>query len=131
MLENLGKLLLRVGLGGLLLFHGVHKLLFGLEPIKAMLASHNIPDIVAYGVYLGELLAPALVILGLFSRIGGLLIALDMIVGVLLARAADVLLLTPATGAYALESEVLYLVAALSVALLGAGRISLGGRRWN
>jgi putative oxidoreductase len=131
MSQDLGKLLLRVGLGGLLLFHGVHKLLIGIEPIKAMLTSHNIPDVVAFGVYLGELAAPALVILGVFSRIGGLLIALDMVVAVLLARTADVLLLSPVTGAYALECEVLYLVAALSVALLGAGRISLGGSRWN
>ena len=131
MLEDLGKLLLRVGLGGLLLFHGVHKLLIGLEPIKAMLVSHNIPDVVAYGAYLGELLAPVLVILGVFSRIGGVLIALDIVVAVLLARAADLLLLSPATGAYALETEVLYLAAALAVALFGAGRISLGGKRWN
>ncbi len=131
MSEDFGKLLLRFGLGGLLLFHGVHKLLNGLEPIKGMLAAHNISDVVAYGVYLGELVAPVLIIVGLFSRIGGLLIALDMIVAVLLARSADVLLLSPTTGAYALETEVLYLVAALSVALLGAGRFSLGGRRWN
>ena len=57
----------------------------------------------------------------------GLLVALDMVVAVLLARTADVLLLSPTTGAYALESEALYLVAALSVVLLGAGRFSLGG----
>lgn len=131
MSEDLGKLLLRLGLGGLLLFHGVYKLLNGLGPIKVMLAGHNISDAVAYGVYLGELVAPILIIVGLFSRIGGLLVALDMIVVVLLARTADVLVLSPATGGYALESEVFYLVAALSVALLGAGRFSLGGGRLN
>ena len=131
MLEDLGKLLLRVGLGGLLLFHGVHKLLNGLGPIKAMLGNHNISEAVSYGVYLGELVGPILIIVGLFSRIGGLLIAFNMIVAVLLVRTADILLLSPTTGAYALESEALYLVAALSVALLGAGRFSVGGKRWN
>jgi putative oxidoreductase len=130
MSDDFGKLLLRLGLGGLLLFHGVHKLLNGLGPIQTMLAAHNISDTVAYGVYLGELVAPVLIILGLFSRIGGLLIALDMVVAVLLARTADVLLLSPTTGAYALESEVLYLTAALSIALLGAGRFSLGDGNW-
>jgi putative oxidoreductase len=103
----------------------------GLGPIKTMLAAHNIPDAVAYGVYLGELVAPVLIIIGLFSRIGGFLIAVDIVITVLLARMADVLLLSPATGAYALESELLYLVAALSIVLFGAGRISLGGGRWN
>jgi putative oxidoreductase len=130
MSEDLGKLLLRVGLGGLLLFHGVYKLLNGLGPIKVMLGNHNISDAVAYGVYLGELVAPILIIIGLFSRIGGLLVAFDMIVAVLLARTADVLLLAPATGAYALETEALYLVGALSVVLLGAGRFSLGNGGW-
>ena len=84
MSEDLGKLLLRVGLGGLLLFHGVHKLLNGLGPIKVMLGNHNISDVVSYGVYLGELVGPILIIVGLLSRIGGLLIAFNIIVAVLL-----------------------------------------------
>ncbi|MGA7673747.1 MAG: DoxX family protein [Rhizomicrobium sp.] len=131
MSEDLGKLLLRLGLGGLLLFHGVHKLLNGLEPIKTMLAAHNISDMVAYGVYLGELVAPVLIILGVFSRIGGLLIAFNMIIAVLLAHTASLLLLTPETGGYALELQAFYLISGLVVALLGAGRISLGNGNWN
>ena len=130
MTEDFGKLLLRFGLGGLLLFHGVHKLLNGLEPIKSALAAHNISDAVAYGAYLGEIVAPILIILGLFSRIGGLLIAFNIVIAVVLMRMADVAALSPG-GGYALESEALYLVAALSVALLGAGRFSIGGGRWN
>ena len=130
MTEDFGKLLLRFGLGGLLLFHGVHNLLNGLEPIKLALATHNISDAVAYGVYLGEIVAPVLIILGLFSRIGGLLIAANMIVAVLLMHMADIAVLSPG-GGYALESEALYLVAALSIALLGAGRFSIGNGNWN
>ena len=130
MSEDLGKLLLRVGVGGLLLFHGVHKLLNGLEPIKAMLGNHNISDAVSYGVYLGELVAPVLIIAGLFTRIGGLLIAYEMVIAVLLARSADVLLLSPTTGAYALETEMFFLIGGLSIALLGAGRFSLGDGGW-
>jgi putative oxidoreductase len=124
-------LLLRLGLGGLLLFHGVYKLLNGLGPIKTMLAAHNIPDAVAYGVYLGELVAPVLIIVGLFSRIGGLVIAVNMLVAVLLVHTGALMALTPETGGYALELQVFYLVGGLVVALLGAGRFSLGGRHWN
>ncbi|HEY0281632.1 MAG TPA: DoxX family protein, partial [Rhizomicrobium sp.] len=127
----LGKLLLRVGLGGLLLFHGVYKLLNGLEPIKTMLASHNIPDALAYGVYLGELVAPVLLIVGQFSRLGGLLVAFNMIVALLLAHTASLIALTPETGGYALELQAFYLIGGLAVALLGAGRFSLGNRIWN
>lgn len=130
MSEDLGKLVLRLGLGGLLLFHGVHKLLNGLAPIKAMLAAHNISDTIAYGAYLGELVAPVLVILGLFSRIGGLLIAANVLAAVLLANLANVLALAP-SGGYALELELFYFVGAVAVTLLGAGRFSLGDGNWN
>jgi putative oxidoreductase len=131
MLEDLGKLLLRVGLGGLLLFHGVHKLLNGLEPIKVMLGNHNISQAVSYGVYLGELVAPVLIIVGLFSRIGGLVIAINMLVAVLLVHTGALMALTPETGGYALELQAFYLIGGLVVALLGAGRFSLGGGRLN
>ncbi len=130
MSEDLGKLLLRLCLGGLLLFHGVHKLLNGLGPIDGMLVAHNISSTVAYGVYLGEVVAPILIILGLFSRIGGLLVAGNMIVAVLLAGLPRIAALAP-SGGYALEAEVFFFATGLAVALLGAGRLSLGGGRWN
>jgi len=130
MSEDLGKLVLRLGLGGLVLFHGVHKLLTGLDPIKAMLTAHNFSGSIAYGVYLGELVAPVLVILGLFSRIGGILIAVDMLVAVLLANLARVAVIGP-TGGYGLELEAMYFIAAVAVALLGAGRLTIGAGRWN
>src|SRR5437868_1485344 len=85
MSEDLGKLVLRITLGSLLLFHGMHKLLNGIAPIKAMVAAHNIPEVAAYGVYLGEIAGPLMVLLGLFARVGGALIAVNMLVAVFLA----------------------------------------------
>lgn len=131
-MENLGKLVLRLTVGVLLLLHGVHKLLDGVDPIKHVLAAHGLPDALAYGVYLGEVLGPLLVILGLFSRIGAILIIIDMVVAVLLERMGDLITLT-ATGGYALEAETFFLFGALAIFCLGAGRLSLGGSRgrWN
>jgi len=130
-MDSLGKLVLRLTVGGLLLLHGVHKLLDGIDPIKQMLAAHGVPDALAYGAYLGEVVAPVLIILGLFSRVGGLLVVGNMIVAVVLARMADLLALNPA-GGYALESEVFFLFGSIAVILLGAGSLSLGGNgRWN
>ena len=130
MSEDLGKLALRLGLGGLVLFHGVYKLLNGLDPVKSLLASYNMSETLAYGIYLGELIAPLLIILGLFSRLGGLLIAANMVAAVLLAGLANLLVISPG-GGYALEMEVMYFAAALAVTLFGAGRFSIGGGRWN
>ncbi|MEJ0042000.1 MAG: DoxX family protein [Rhizomicrobium sp.] len=131
MQEDIGKLVVRLGVGGLLLFHGVHKLLTGIADIKTMVAAHHLPDMLAYGVYAGEIVGPVLVILGLFARLGGLLITANMIVAIALAGVAGLFQLN-AYGGYALELETFYLLGGLSVALLGAGRIGLNiGGNWN
>jgi putative oxidoreductase len=129
--DDLGKLVLRLTVGVLMLFHGVHKVLDGIPDIKQMLAAHGLPDVLANGVYLGEVVGPILVILGLFSRIGGLLIAVNMIVAVLLAGMGSLLAIDPHFGGYALELEAFYLFGGLAVALLGAGRFGIAGGRWN
>jgi putative oxidoreductase len=130
MSEQFGKLVLRLGLGGLVLFHGVHVLLTGLDPVKAMLLAHKLPEALAYGVYFGEIVGPVLIILGLFTRIGAFLIALEVLGLVVLSGIPQIVTILP-EGGYALETEALYFAAALTVMLLGAGRISLGRGRWN
>ena len=130
MSEQLGKLVLRLGLGGLILFHGVHKLLTGLDPVKTLLASHNLPEVLAYGVYLGEIVAPALIILGLFTRVGAFFIALEVLALVVLGGIPQVVTIS-ADGGYGLEIEALYFTSAVAVMLIGAGRLSLGRGRWS
>ena len=51
--------------------------------------------------------------------------------GWLLVHMASLTAMTPGTGGYALELPALYLIGGLVVALLGAGRFSLGGGRLN
>ena len=69
-------------------------------------------------------------ILGLYARVGGALIAVNMIVAVALAGMGSLLSFGP-SGGYALELEAFYLFAGLTVVLIGAGRFSVGGGRWN
>jgi putative oxidoreductase len=131
MQEDIGRLVARFGVGGLLLLHGIHKLLTGVGPIKEMVVAHGLPDLVAYGVYFGEIVGPLLVILGLFSRIGALLIIIDMVCAIVLAGLASIGKLN-AMGGYALELEALYLIGGLSILLLGSGRFGFNvGGRWN
>jgi putative oxidoreductase len=124
--EDLGKLVLRLTLGILLLFHGTHKVLTGIGPIRDMVASHHLPDFLAYFVYLGEVAAPVLIIIGLLTRIGGLLVVINMLVAVALAH-TTMLMGTTDQGGYLLELQAFYLFSGLAVALLGAGRFSIGG----
>ncbi|MDE2367162.1 MAG: DoxX family protein [Betaproteobacteria bacterium] len=124
--DNLGKLILRLTVGILILFHGVFKLLHpeSLESISKMLAAINLPQPVAYGVLVGEVIAPIMVIVGFYSRIGALLISGNMIFALLLAHRAQLFTLT-ANGGWALELQGFYLFSGLAVLFLGSGRLAL------
>lgn len=124
--DDLGKLVLRLTLGVLLLFHGAHKILTGIDPMREMIGAHHLPDYLAYGVYAGEVLGPVLIILGLFARLGGVLVMLNMIVAILLVH-TGMLFGIDGSGGYVLELQAFYLFGGLAVALLGAGRIAIGG----
>ena len=130
MQDDLGKLILRLTVGALLLLHGVHKMLTGIAPIEAMVVARHLPQALAYGVYVGEIIAPVMVMLGIFARIGAGLIVVNMIMAVVLAGMPGIAQLNP-MGGYALELEAFYMLGALSIALLGAGRLSIAGGRWN
>jgi putative oxidoreductase len=124
---DLGRLLLRLALGVLILFHGVAKLMHGIDPITQMVTANGLPAFVAYGVYIGEVLAPALVILGWYSRLASLLIAGNMVFALYLAHRPDLFKLA-ATGGYALELQAMYLIVALALAFMGPGRYSVNER---
>lgn len=124
--EDFGKLLLRLAVGGLMLFHGVHKLFAGIDDISGMLIAKGIPGFIAYGVLIGEVVAPVLIILGILTRPSALVIALTMVVAWLMVGMGKTGMLDK-TGAWAIESLVYFFVAALAVAFLGAGRYAVAG----
>lgn len=128
-LDDLAKLLLRLVLGILILFHGWAKLRHGIGGIEAMLAVRGLPAFLAWGVYLGEVLAPLLLILGVYTRLGAALILVNMLVALFLAHSGHFSAFT-SSGGWRLELQAMFLVAALAVLMLGAGRHALGGR-WN
>lgn len=131
MREDLGKLLLRIAVAGLMLFHGVAKLAHGIGGIVASVEKHSLPAAFAYGVYVGEVIAPVLVLVGFATRPAAIFIAVNMLVAVWLSHTADVFGLGKG-GGYALELQALYGIGAVVIALLGPGRLSLsrGKGRW-
>jgi putative oxidoreductase len=124
--EDTGKLILRLALGLLILLHGVSKIIGGIDPIVGLVVKAGLPASVAYLVYIGEVLAPVMMIVGVWTRAAGVVIAINMVVAVMLAHAHQVFTLSK-TGGWALERQGMFFFAALAVALLGAGRLSMGG----
>jgi putative oxidoreductase len=130
--DDLGKLLLRVALGVLILLHGVAKILSGPDSIMGTVSGAGLPHAFGYLVYIGEVLAPILLIIGVWSRLAAFIIAVNMLVAIWLVHMSQIFTLSK-TGGWALELQGMFLVAAIALMLFGAGRFSIGGRggRWN
>jgi putative oxidoreductase len=127
-LDDLGKLLLRVSIGAMLMLHGIAKLTGRVDGIAGMLQQRGLPGELAYAVFIGELLAPLAMILGLWTRPAALVAAINMGVAIALAHAGEVFKLGE-QGGWAIELQGLFLFGALAVMLLGGGRFSVGGLR--
>ncbi len=124
MRDDVGKLVLRLVVGGSMLLHGIAKMRHGIEPIVSQVHAHGLPGAFAYGVYLGEVVGPILLLVGWSTRIGAALVAFDMLVAVWLAHAGLVFALNKA-GGWAIELQALYLVGAVAAGLLGPGRYAI------
>lgn len=125
--DDTGKLVLRLALGILILLHGVAKVTKGVDGIGGMLASHGLPAFLAYAVYVGEILAPVLLIVGLFTRPAAVIVAINMLVAIWLVHRKDLGALN-GQGGWALELQGMFLFAAISLAFTGGGRFGLSNK---
>ncbi len=125
--DDTGKLLLRLMLGGFMLFHGYAKITKGVGGIETSLVTVGLPAWVAYGVYIGEIFAPLLIIIGYYARIGGAIIAINMIFAITLSHSKQLLDLGK-SGGWALELQGFFLLTGLVILLIGPGRFAINRR---
>ncbi len=123
-MPSIGKLLLRLGIGGLLLFHGIDKVTHGVEYIGGLISLYNLPAQLAYAVYIGEIIAPIFLILGWKSRWWATTIVINMAVAIYLVHFKTIFTLG-AHGALSIETPLLYLMGALAIIFLGSGRYAI------
>jgi putative oxidoreductase len=121
--SDIGVLILRVTLGGLLILHGIHKIQVGLEHQMGLFAAKGIPTFFIYLVYVSEILAPVLIILGIFTRLSALSIVVTLLV--VLYVAPFPLMATGPHGEWAIEIQMFYLLLPLALFFIGPGRFSL------
>ncbi|MEI2454310.1 MULTISPECIES: DoxX family protein [Lysobacter] len=125
--RDLALLVLRLSLGALILLHGIAKLRGGLDGIVGMVQAQGLPGFLGYGVLVGEVLAPLLLILGWHARVGAALIAANMLAAIGLVHLGQLGQLNE-QGGWAIELQAMFLAAAVAIALAGPGRHSLDGR---
>ncbi len=130
--SDFGKLLLRVSVGTLLLFHGVNKIQHGYGFVESMLLKARLPGYLSHGILVGELLAPLLMVTGIFTRTAALVQAFVMVMAIYLVHSRELFSISE-HGGYTLELQALYLFGSLAVFFFGAGRFSFSraGGLWD
>ena len=117
-------LLARLGVGGMMLLHGIGKLTGGIVWLEQLLQLNGMPAFLAYGVYLGEIVAPLMLIVGFAVRPAAFILLVNMVFAVGLTHADDLWLLSP-QGGWMLEVQGLYMLFAVILMLSGGGRFSV------
>jgi len=125
--DDFGKLILRVTLGVLVLLHGIAKLKGGIGSLTPMVTGMGLPAWFAYGVYVGEVVAPIMIILGLFTRTGAFLIFVNMVFAVALVHRPELLSIGK-QGGYALELQAMFMLSALALVFMSPGRYAITRR---
>ncbi|PXY41821.1 DoxX family protein [Flavobacterium cheongpyeongense] len=129
--NDLGLLILRITISVLMLLHGISKFSGGLEFIKMMLAEKGIPGFIAYGVLVGEILAPIAILIGFRTRIAAAIYAFNCLVAVLIAHSSEIFSIGE-HGEWAIELLGLYFFGALSLFFTGAGNIAFSkNNQWD
>lgn len=124
---DLGLLVLRLSVGILMLLHGVFKMTHGIGMIEDIVAANGLPTFIAYGVYVGEVVVPMLIILGVATRISSAILAFNCLVAALLVHSSDVFALSK-TGGWAVELLGLFFFGALALVFTGGGKYALSTR---
>ena len=129
--DDVGKLLLRLTVAIQLGMHGLAKMQHGIAWMAGPLRANHLPVALSYGVYAAEVVAPILLILGIFTRPAALVIAFDMCMAIFLVQ-RDKIFTRGQTGGWGIEVEMFYLLTALVIFFLGSGRyaVARGEGRW-
>ncbi|HMC57136.1 MAG TPA: DoxX family protein [Gemmatimonadaceae bacterium] len=123
--DDLGKLILRLAVAALLIFHGIAKLKSGIGWMAGPLGAFHLPLFLGYGVYVAEIVAPILLILGIWTRPAAAAIAFDLFMALVLVVQGRTFTISERGGGLGGEVELFYMFAALAVLFLGSGRYAI------
>lgn len=127
---DLGLLILRIAVGALMLLHGIDKLK-GIGYIGDMLNEAGLPAFLSYGVYITEIVAPLLLLIGYRTRLAAAVYAFGALFVMLLADAGNIFSLNQ-YGGWAVELIGLYLLGAIALFFTGGGKIAVSSsNQWD
>jgi len=107
-----------------MLFHGISKISSGVSFIQNTFVESGWPGWVAYGVYIGEIIAPLLIIIGWRTRFAAIVFAFNMVFATLLVHAEDIFKLG-SHGEWAIELQAFYILTAIVLIFTGGGKFAV------
>lgn len=127
---DIGLLILRITLGALILLHGIAKLK-GISHIEGMLSQVNLPTFLAYGVYITEIIAPILVLIGYRTRLASAVYAFGILFALFLVHSKELFSLNQ-FGGWEIELLGLYAFGAIALFFTGGGKIAVSSfHKWD
>ncbi|CEN43795.1 conserved membrane hypothetical protein [Capnocytophaga canis] len=130
--KDLGLLILRLSVGLLMILHGINKLLNSgaLGYIQSLLEAKGLPAFISYGVFVGEIIAPLLIVIGFRTRISALVLAATGLM--ILFLGYDNLFALTQHGGWVAELVGLFLFGALALAFTGGGKYAVStNNQWD
>jgi putative oxidoreductase len=127
--NDTGILIIRLTVGLLLLPHGISKLINGIDWLGESLTKVGLPAIIRYGVFIGEIIAPLLLVIGYRTRIASLIVAFNMFMTIFLAKRDQLFVIR---GGWAIELNALFLLGALALFFTGGGKYCVSTKnKWD
>ncbi len=126
-----GLLTWRLTLGILMILHGIHKLIYGIDFIEGLFTELGLPKFFAWGIYVGEIVAPLVLIFGFRTKIAALTLAFTMVVAIFMVDSDKIFQLSQ-TGAWGIEVAALFLFGAVGLVFTGGGKYALSTKnKWD
>lgn len=127
---SLGLLILRIAVGALMLLHGIAKI-GHTSFIGGMLSEKGLPSFLSYGVYITEIVAPILILIGLRTRLSAAVYVLGALFALFFVHSAQLFLINE-NGGWELELLGLYIAGGLTLFFTGGGKIALSStNQWD
>lgn len=127
---NLGLLILRIAAAGLMLLHGIAKI-GHTSFIGGMLTEKGLPSFLSYGVYMTEIIAPLLILIGYRTRLSALVYVFGALFALFLVHSGQIFSLNQ-NGGWELELLGLYISAGLTLFFTGGGNLAVSSsNQWD
>ena len=128
--KDLGFLVIRLSIGIMMLLHGIAKLIGGVGAVQGMVVAKGLPAFISYGVYIGEVIVPLLLIIGSRTRLAALIFALNCLA--IIWFGGHSIFTLDKFGGWSAELPGLFFFGALSLFFTGAGKYALSSsNKWD